>query len=345
MHRSMFISAGEFGQPLDSSAIARMFNCIQGDLDGFIAALEKAEFECRLPALSSLWADVRHENAQDILHNQLRVDGMYIQFPEYVSLPKGTTVFRARSVSSSLEYGAQFIDQGQLWEPPNNCVVNYGRLNKPGESYLYVNCGDPVTTLDEARVNVGDQFALIAYELARPIKAIGIGVYIPFEVRRLFEQSPTAFGQYCLLHDYLHQEFSRPFEVLGETTYQLSNAIVDEFYSYEPCVAYSPVGGGRGLNLRMTPDAAHGNLAIRGVYFGRRSANALKSMIVDYGRWHYSSKAGRYLCLEHSKNPVCLNHLFFEDELVCPGAECESELYSFCGYRPNRHGHELLALR
>ena len=93
MHRSVFISAGEFGQPLDSSVIARMFNCIQGDLDGFIAALEKAEFECRLPALSSLWADVRHENAQEILHNQLRVDGMYIQFPEYVSLPKGATVF------------------------------------------------------------------------------------------------------------------------------------------------------------------------------------------------------------------------------------------------------------
>lgn len=46
-------------------------------------------------------------------------------------------------------------------------------------------------------------------------------------------------------------------------------------------------------------------------------------MIVDFGRWHYSSKAGRYLCLEHSKNPVCLNHLFFEDELVCPGTECE----------------------
>lgn len=131
MHRSMFISAGEFGQPLVSSVIARMFNCIQGDLDGFIAALEKAEFECRLPALSSLWADVRHENAQEILHNQLRVDGMYIQFPEYVSLPKGATVFRARSVSSSLEYGAQFIDQGQLWEPSNNCVVNFGRLINP----------------------------------------------------------------------------------------------------------------------------------------------------------------------------------------------------------------------
>lgn len=93
MHRSMFISAGELGQPLDSSVIARMFNCIQGDLDGFIAALEKAEFECRLPALSSLWADVRHENAQEILHNQLRVDGMYLQFPEYISLPKGGDCF------------------------------------------------------------------------------------------------------------------------------------------------------------------------------------------------------------------------------------------------------------
>lgn len=97
----MFISAGEFGQPLDSSVIARMFNCIQGDLDGFIAALEKTEFECRLPALSSLWADVRYENAQEILHNQLRVDGMYLQFPEYVSLPKGLSFF-AREVSLPL---------------------------------------------------------------------------------------------------------------------------------------------------------------------------------------------------------------------------------------------------
>lgn len=342
MRCSMFVSAGELGRPLDDSTIARAVSLIQGDSNAFIAALETAGFESKLSTLNSLWADFRHNRVKELLHNQVCVNGLYLQIPEYVSLPERATVFRARSVSSSLEFGAKSIDQSQLWEPPKEFVTKFGRLNKPGESYLYANCGDPVTTLDEARVNVGDQFALIAYEVVRPIKAICIGVYIPPEARGLFEQSPAAFEQYCLLHEYLHQEFSRPLEVLGETTYQLSNAIVDEFYSYEPCVAYSPVGGGRGLNLRMAPEVAHGNLTIRGVYFGTRSDDAFKSMIADYGRWHYSSKAGRYLCLEHSKFPVCLNRLFFEDELVCPGADCESELYSFCGYRPNRRGHELL---
>lgn len=339
---SMFLSAGELGLPLDSSSVGKMLNCIQGNTDNYVAALESAGFDRKLPTLRSHWTNARYEKMQEIIHNQVLVNGLYLQLPESISLPEGTTVFRARSVSASIEYGTEYIDQDQLWEPPQKCVTNFGRLNKPGESYLYVNCADPAATLDEARVNVGDNFALIAYEVVRPINAIGIGVYIPPEASGVFERSPAAFEQYCLLHEYLHQEFSRPLESADEVTYQLSNAIVDEFYSYESCVAYNPVDGGRGINLRINPDVAHDNLAIRGVYFGSCSANKFESMISDYGRWHYSSEAGRYLCLEHAKNPVHLNCLFFEDELVCRSIDCQSELYSFTSYRPSRRGHELL---
>lgn len=35
MHRSLFISAGELGQPLDDSTIVRAANLIQGDSNTF----------------------------------------------------------------------------------------------------------------------------------------------------------------------------------------------------------------------------------------------------------------------------------------------------------------------
>ena len=338
MDGSRFISAGKFGTPMSSDDFGRAFSLLRGEDPGYIDSLERVSFSERIKSLRNAWPHVGSEGASALVDSYVKVDGLYLQFPEYISIPKGATIFRARAVSDFDQLddplSTRRLAISQLWEPPAACVKCYGRLNKPGESYLYSNFGNIESTLNEARIKPNSLFALICYETLTPIKAIGIGVYLPEEALFISIKSDKAFNEYLSLHRFLMEEFSRPAEDGMSNVYAISNAIVDELYSYEHCVAYKPVGGGAGLNLRMEPRFAHDSLAVKAVLFGIRMQRWTDSNIVCYGRWHVSKQLGRYIAREDASRPMPLSAIFSKGELVCPSSIYRLPLYEISAYRP-----------
>ena len=57
--------------------------------------------------------------------------------------PIGTQFYRIRKLKGSLIPNESLSTYADFWEPPKSCVKSEGRLNKKGESLLYVTPEDP----------------------------------------------------------------------------------------------------------------------------------------------------------------------------------------------------------
>ncbi len=75
-------------------------------------------------------------------------NGVFYYIPNLDTYPIGIPFFRIRKLNGSSIPNDNLRVYKDFWEPPESCVKAEGRLNKKGESLLYVTPGDPKVPLE-----------------------------------------------------------------------------------------------------------------------------------------------------------------------------------------------------
>lgn len=90
--------------------------------------------------------------------------------------------FRVREITEKLKCQIKNgkINEDELWEPPS-FIVNSGRTNELGESYLYVSDPNLDICIAETRLKENDKFLLISYKIITPINVLQIGFKQDFQ--------------------------------------------------------------------------------------------------------------------------------------------------------------------
>lgn len=130
-------------------------------------------------------------------------------------LCKDSKIYRIRGLNSFDE----FYSEKDFWAPGSEYVKKAGRLNFAGESLLY--CSEnPLVAMDEAGVESGGLFLLMAYGVYEDIQLNSIGDS---------SMSPKDFrGKLSLITDFLEQNFYR-----NESSYYfISNYISKRFLDF-----------------------------------------------------------------------------------------------------------------
>lgn len=89
-----------------------------------------------------------------------------------------TSAAREYQISSQLfrirKFEQHTISEKDLWEPPND-KVDYGRFNKPKESFLYATIGDFETPKKEVGITNGDYYIIIYYNVIETLSLFELG--------------------------------------------------------------------------------------------------------------------------------------------------------------------------
>ena len=99
----------------------------------------------------------RELNIQDMEEQELRAaifeaiswNGKFSYITNIKTYPIGTFFFRIRRLNGKEIPNTNLDTYGDFWEPPEECVKKEGRLNKKGESLLYVTPEEPRFLLKE----------------------------------------------------------------------------------------------------------------------------------------------------------------------------------------------------
>ncbi|MEK3806102.1 RES family NAD+ phosphorylase [Bacillus sp. FSL H8-0547] len=132
---------------------------------------------------------------------------------------KGSTLYRVRICGDTLE---EMKIESDAWNPPVK-FANTGRVNKNGESVLYV-AEDMETAMKEMKMQYDQYFWLIVYDVKKDINVIDIGEYA--------HENDEFDPAYRVIADFLKQEFTREVETGMEHEYVVSNLIAKFFYPY-----------------------------------------------------------------------------------------------------------------
>jgi len=149
------------------------------------------------------------------------------------------------------------------WIRPDCFVKEYGRLNRPGESVLYVS-KEVTNAIYEKGCKIGDYFFLLIYESKRSMRISQIN-NVPY--LEGFTEDENAKRR--IMHDFLLSEFTK-FVIPGrEYLYKSSLIIYEDFFS-NPNIdgfGYPSIASNynRGFNLGFTKDKAELNLNFLGV--------------------------------------------------------------------------------
>jgi hypothetical protein len=171
-----------------------------------------------------------------------------------------------------------FENVRQLWYPPAEGIKTHGRLNRPGQSVMYV-AGSHHTAALELRPKVGQRFTVLVVRLndkdALPhVMELGIGGKASeFGFKTdfpLLENTPggRAFlrgnePKHFAIRSFLAREFMRIVPRGHEDQFKLSIAIAEMLMVSEridgviyPSIAGDGTGSGGGTNMALKPSAA-----------------------------------------------------------------------------------------
>lgn len=90
--------------------------------------------------------NIKNMKLQDIekaISEVLTWNGDFSYLTNIGTYPIGTQFYRIRKLKGSLIPNESLSTYADFWEPPKSCVKSEGRLNKKGESLLYVTPEDP----------------------------------------------------------------------------------------------------------------------------------------------------------------------------------------------------------
>lgn len=139
-----------------------------------------------------------------------------------------TRFYRVRTINkddSQIPLKAMTYEQ-DAWNPPAGIIKKRGRLNKIGESLLYVSPIEPTVPIEEMKIKDGDLFCLIVYEANQNINFAKIGLW----------QSSGDFTReenfkIQLISDFLNDLFSKEIPEGKEFLYRIPELITKYYYN------------------------------------------------------------------------------------------------------------------
>lgn len=101
-------------------------------------------------------------------------DGYFACYTNIKQYPIGTKFFRVKRLKGTKIPDSRFGSYDDYWETKPEYLKEYGRLNKPGETLLYV-CPDLHCAIKEVHIEKNEFFAAIKYTAKSDVKVNLIG--------------------------------------------------------------------------------------------------------------------------------------------------------------------------
>lgn len=211
--------------------------------------------------------DMKIQEIADAISEVLTWNGVFYYLPNMGMYPIGTSFFRIRKLNGSLIPNENLCIYGDFWEPPRSCVKAEGRLNKKGESLLYVTPEEPKVLLKELHVAEGEYYALIKYVALDQVKVNIIGGRYNYSDIGITDN--MAILNNDLMNDFLRDEFSRDVGKGTEYLYKASEIIAKWYFDLPPenvqdAWAYSSIQDKEKYNVCFRPEIAHKLLKLEG---------------------------------------------------------------------------------
>lgn len=211
--------------------------------------------------------DMEMQEIEEALSEVLTWNGSFCYLTNMGTYSKGTPFFRIRKLKGSSIPNKNLAVYGDFWEPPKSCVKVGGRLNKKGESLLYVTPGDPKVPLKELHIVEGEWYALIKYVALEQVKVNIIGGQYDYSAIGFTDD--TAILNNNLINDFLKDEFSRDVGKGTEYLYKISEIIAKWYFDLPPenvqdAWAYSSIQDKEKYNVCFRPEIAHKLLKLEG---------------------------------------------------------------------------------
>lgn len=183
--------------------------------------------------------------------------------PQMQSFSAGQWVYRVRPIRKPEEIRVA----ADVWNPPSH-AARPGRLNKANESLLYTALA-PDVALDEARIEVGDMFALSQFEVTQHFTALWLGEHWPITDLTLLQSKKKK-----ILDDFLLSIFSARGGLDDSHRYVAPELLVKDFYDLPSEVfdgwIYRSIPHPGGLNLAFRPDSGRKVLKFLSVHLAYR---------------------------------------------------------------------------
>lgn len=195
---------------------------------------------------------------------------MLLNFHSTRIIPKGTDLFRIRRIDADdVEIPLKCMrKKADAWNPPKKVITKMGRLNKVGESLLYVSL-NPYTAIKELKIKEGEKISLIAYKTKRDIYAVFIGL----TNHDSYALTPEEKVKARLIENFLYEEFSRDVGEGTEFLYRASEHIARNYFEPDPADEdevwmYPSIVSKKEHNLCFRSNVAKRLLRLRGVMIG-----------------------------------------------------------------------------
>lgn len=155
------------------------------------------------------------------------------------------------------------------WWKPDNYSLEYGRLNRPNHSVLYLS-SRPSDAIFETRCRIGECFFLMVYKNIKPMRISQIQ-----KVDYMEEFTEIENAKRLIMHNFLLSEFARQVHVGSEYLYKSSLLIYEEYFkgTHVDGFTYPAIASNanRGFNICLEKDKAKQNLELLGVVVCRLS--------------------------------------------------------------------------
>lgn len=175
-----------------------------------------------------------------------------------------TLLYRVRKLTDLDISHNDFVSMrkpADAWYPPSQ-FVSQGRLNKIGESLLYL-AEDPKTAIIETHLQPGDLFYLIVFRTGNPFRATFFE-----ESETLPELSDDENAKLQLFNDFLISEFVKHVGKGTEYLYRTSEIIAKQFLCHrdlDVAWSYPSIANSRRSNLCFKSEIAYDHLDLVGV--------------------------------------------------------------------------------
>ena len=201
------------------------------------------------------------------INDTLCCNGRFVYFTNNATYPEGSVFYRVRRLEGNNIPFSELKTISGFWEPPAHCVKNRQRLNKVGESLLYVTPSDPQVPLRELHIPDNEYYALIKYVARQPVKVNVIGGQYDYQQLGIFDEKAILIHE--LYNSFLKDEFSRDVAPGLEHLYAVSEIIAKSYFDLPPrdiqdAWAYSSVQDKNKYNVCFRPDIAHEILHLKG---------------------------------------------------------------------------------
>lgn len=179
--------------------------------------------------------------------------GVFANFKAIKKIEKGLKLYRIRKLTENEDF--KIKEKSELWNPPEEMVKKYGRLNILNESVLYTSL-NPETCLQETEIKVNDCFLLLEYRTLYETNFINI--FTIEEIEREVEYFPLLSNECKEKLQLINTFIIKCFQM---NNYIVSNIIKSIFYTDEKCDGwiYSSIKNSDSKNIVLLPEIAKEN--------------------------------------------------------------------------------------